>query len=109
MDTKLRSTIVEILDSHRLMALATLREDGWPQVTTVSYVNDGLSLYCFVARFGQKYANIRRDARISAAIASDFSNPMSIRGLSLAGLISVVDDNTEFDKICAAFLARFPE
>ena len=31
---------VDILDKYRLMAIATLRPDGWPQATMVSYAND---------------------------------------------------------------------
>ena len=27
------------------MTVATNRPDGWPQATTVGYVNDGLTLY----------------------------------------------------------------
>lgn len=37
--------IIELLDGHRIMTLATNRPDGWPQATTVGYVNDGLTLY----------------------------------------------------------------
>jgi len=32
------------LDQHRIMTLATLPPDGWPQAMTVGYVNDGLTL-----------------------------------------------------------------
>jgi nitroimidazol reductase NimA-like FMN-containing flavoprotein (pyridoxamine 5'-phosphate oxidase superfamily) len=109
MDKNLHDTVIAILNSHRLMTLATSRSDGWAQATTVSYVNDGLSIYCFVARFGKKFANIQHDERVSVAIAGDFSDPMEIKGLSLAGRASVVADKQEFDKMCAAFLKRFPE
>ena len=34
--------IVELLDRHRIMTVATNREDGWPQATVVGYCNDGL-------------------------------------------------------------------
>ena len=45
MDETIHRRIVEILDRERIMTLATVRPDGWPQATTVGYVNDGLSLY----------------------------------------------------------------
>lgn len=109
MDRRQEDTIVEILNGHRLMAVGTIRSDGWPQVTTVSYVNHGLTPYFFVARFGQKLSNILRDARVSAAISSDFSNPMRIQGLSLAGRAVQVDDSEEFSAIADAFVERFPE
>jgi nitroimidazol reductase NimA-like FMN-containing flavoprotein (pyridoxamine 5'-phosphate oxidase superfamily) len=45
MDNTLKSKILELLDRHRLMTVATNRPDGWPQATTVGYVNDGLTIY----------------------------------------------------------------
>jgi hypothetical protein len=98
-----------LLDEHRLLTLATNRPDGWPQATTVGYVNDGYLLYCFIARDSQKYANISRDPRVSAAIASDASNPMAIKGLSLGGRAAEVTDRSEFEHVCKLRLLRYPE
>jgi hypothetical protein len=42
MDDTVKRRILSLLDEH---TLATLRPDGWPQATTVGYVNDGLTLY----------------------------------------------------------------
>ena len=98
---RLKALILRLLHEHRIMTLATLRPDGWPQATTVGYVNDGFLLYCFVARSTQKFANIQRDSRVSVAIGSDAANPMAVRGLSLAGHASEVHDRSEFDEIAA--------
>ena len=35
MDAEIRKKILTILDQHRIMTIATLRPDGWPQATTV--------------------------------------------------------------------------
>jgi hypothetical protein len=35
--------ILALLDQRRTMRIATLRPDGWPQVTTVGYANEGLT------------------------------------------------------------------
>ena len=94
---RLKALILRLLDEHRVMTIATNRPDGWPQVTTVGYVNDVFLLYFFVARNTQKYANILRDPRVSIAIGSDAPDPKDIRGLSLAGLAfpkSLIDPNT---------------
>jgi nitroimidazol reductase NimA-like FMN-containing flavoprotein (pyridoxamine 5'-phosphate oxidase superfamily) len=106
---ELRELIVRILDEHRIMTLATNRADGWPQATVVGYANDGLKLYCFVSRLGQKYSNITRDPRVSAAIASDFSHPNDIKGLSLAAKAVPVTETYEADRAYAIFLKRYPE
>jgi len=106
---RLKALILRLLQEHRVMTMATLRPDGWPQATIVGYVNDGFLLYCFMARNTQKYTNIQRDPRVSIAIGSDAANPMEVRGLSLAGHASEVDDRSEFDEIAALRLKKFPE
>jgi nitroimidazol reductase NimA-like FMN-containing flavoprotein (pyridoxamine 5'-phosphate oxidase superfamily) len=82
---------IDILSAYRIMALATIRPDGWPQATMVAYVNDGLRIYFVVSRHGQKFANIRFDPRVSVAIGERGDSPRSIRGISLAGQASEVD------------------
>jgi len=109
MMSNLKAFILQLLEQHRVMTIATNRADGWPQATMVGYVNDGYLLYCFVARNTQKYANIVRDPRISIAIGSDAPNPMEIRGLSLSGLATVVTDRSEFNTILKQRLKRYPE
>ena len=91
------------------MTIATNRPDGWPHATMVRYVNDGFLLYSFVAGNSQKYANVRRDPRVSIAIGSDATQPLAIRGLSLAGTASVVTDQGEFDYVRTLRLQRYPE
>jgi nitroimidazol reductase NimA-like FMN-containing flavoprotein (pyridoxamine 5'-phosphate oxidase superfamily) len=45
MDEEIRTRILALLEQHRIMRIATLRPDGWPQATTVGYVSEGLTLY----------------------------------------------------------------
>jgi general stress protein 26 len=105
----LNDLILWLLSEHRIMTVATNRPDGWPQATLVGYANDGLILYCFVARASQKYANIKHDNRVSIAIGGDFTDPLQIKGLSLAAKASVVEDRTEFDRASDVFMRRYPE
>jgi len=100
---------VEILNEHRLMGLATLRADGWPQATMVSYANDGLLLYFVVSRASQKYANIQRDSRVSIVIGRDFEDPAQIRALSIAANASEVRDPTQQKRAIALIFERHPE
>lgn len=106
---RFKALILQLLDEHRVMTIATNRPDGWPQATIVGYVNDGFLLYCFVARNTQKYANIQRDPRVSIAIGSDAPNPLEVKGLSLAGHASEVIDQAEFADVARLRLRKFPE
>jgi nitroimidazol reductase NimA-like FMN-containing flavoprotein (pyridoxamine 5'-phosphate oxidase superfamily) len=81
MDDKLRRKILALLDQHRIMTVATLRPDGWPQATTVGYVNQGLTLYFLCGLDSQKAKNLARDNRLSLTIDHDTADLMAITGL----------------------------
>src|SRR6201981_1533394 len=98
MDNSLKSKILELLDQHRIMTMATNRPDGWPQATTVGYVNDGLTIYFLCSPQSQKAANLARDSRVSLTIDHDVSDPVAITGLSMAAQAQPVTDSTEIAK-----------
>ena len=50
----LREQITSIIDDAQDMTIATVREDGYPQATTVSYANDGLIIYFGASAESQK-------------------------------------------------------
>jgi len=68
MDPALKDEIVSILDGATDMTIATIREDGYPQATTVSYVNNGLAIYFGCAAQSQKAKNIARSAKVSLTV-----------------------------------------
>lgn len=109
MEATFKQQIIDLLDHHRIMTIATNRPDGWPQATVVGYANDGLVIYAFVGRNGQKCANIQRDPRVSVAVARDYAQPLAIRGLSLSGRALIVDDTGEVEHASALLLRRYPE
>ena len=97
---------IQILDQYRLMTIATLRADGWPQATMVNYANDGLLIYFIVSRSSQKFANIRRDSRVSIVIGRDFPDPKEIKALSIAANASLVEDPKQRDHAIDLVLER---
>jgi nitroimidazol reductase NimA-like FMN-containing flavoprotein (pyridoxamine 5'-phosphate oxidase superfamily) len=110
MDAALKTKILSLLDEHRIMSLATLRPDGWPQATTVGYVSEGLTLYFICGRDSQKARNLALDNRVSLTIDRDTPNPMSIRGLSMAGRVSPVTDQAEIRrKLFDLLPKKYPE
>jgi len=109
MKQQFKHQIVDLLDSHRIMTIATNRIDGWPQATVVGYANDGLIIYCFIGRDSQKFSNISRDPRVSIAIANDYPQPLQIKGLSLAGHVDVIEDPGEVEHAGDILLRRYPE
>ena len=109
MDEQIRKKILTLLDQHRIMTIATLRPDGWPQATTVGYVNDGMTIYFLCGPQSQKAQNLARDNRLSLTIDHDVSDPMAITGLSMAAHAHPVADPAELAKAMMLLGQRYPE
>jgi nitroimidazol reductase NimA-like FMN-containing flavoprotein (pyridoxamine 5'-phosphate oxidase superfamily) len=109
MDAEIERKILALLDQHRIMTIATLRPDGWPQATTVGYVNEGLSLYFLCGKDSQKAANLARDDRVSLTIDHDTPDIMAIAGLSMAARARPVLDTAEAGRILALLPSKYPE
>lgn len=104
-----KAQILSILDRADDMAVATLREDGWPQVTTVSFVNDWLDIYFGTSAQSQKAANIGRDGRVSGAVTLPYTTWDEIKGLSFAARAEPVSDPEEMERVASLVLKKFPQ
>ena len=109
MDDALRRKILTLLDQHRIMTVATLRPDGWPQATTVGYASEGLTTYFLCGLDSQKAGNLARDNRLSLTIDHDTSQVMEITGLSMAARAQPVTDPAEAEKVIRLLMRRYPE
>jgi len=105
----LKTRVLGILSENRIMALATLRADGWPQATMVGYIHDGLVLYFAIGRSSQKLVNMARDPRVSIAIGHHEPGEAGPRGLSLAATVSEVTDADAVRRLNDLIQERYPE
>jgi nitroimidazol reductase NimA-like FMN-containing flavoprotein (pyridoxamine 5'-phosphate oxidase superfamily) len=109
MHNEIKRKILTLLDQHRIMTVATLRPDGWPQATTVGYVNDGLVIYFLCGLDSQKARNLAADNRISLTIDHDTPDLMAITGLSMAARAHAVTDRAEAEKILRMLPLKYPD
>ena len=109
MDDSMKQKILALLDGHRIMTIATLRPDGWPQATTVGYVNEGLVLWFLCGRESQKASNIAHDNRVSLTIDHDTPDIMAITGLSMAARAHRVVDRSEAAKVIGMLPLKYPD
>lgn len=105
----LKNRVLGVLSDNRIMALATLRADGWPQTTMAGYIHDGLVLYFAIGRGSQKLANMTRDPRVSIAIGHHEPDEAGPRGLSLAATVSEVTDAAAVRRLNDLIQERYPE
>ena len=75
--------ILALLEAHDILTLATIREDGYPQATTVGYVNEGLTIYIGTFPQAQKVTNIQHCPKVSLTIDRDYEDWSQIQGLSM--------------------------
>ena len=108
MDNEIKNKIETLLDQHRVMTVATLRPDGWPQATTVGYVNEGLTLYFLCGLDSQKASNLARDDRVSLTVDHDAPQVMEITGLSMAARAQPVTDRAEAEKVLRMLPMKYP-
>lgn len=109
MDASIKQKILTLLESHRIMTVATLRPDGWPQATTVGYVSEDLTLWFLCGLESQKARNLARDDRVSITIDHDTADLMSITGLSMAARAQRVTDRAEAEKVIAMLPLKYPD
>jgi nitroimidazol reductase NimA-like FMN-containing flavoprotein (pyridoxamine 5'-phosphate oxidase superfamily) len=109
MDETIKRNILQLLDQHRIMTLATLRPDGWPQATTVGYVNDGLTMYFLCGLDSQKANNLAHDNRVSLTIDHEADQIMEITGLSMAARAHPVTDRAEAERVLRMLPLKYPE
>ena len=86
---------VDILASHTIMSISTLRPDGWPQTTIVGFANDGLTIYFLIFRSSQKFANIQHDNRVSIAVGGEPQEIGQARAVFAGAYASEVIDSDE--------------
>jgi len=108
MDRVRKRQILDIMDQHRVMTMATLRSDGWPQATTVGYAHEGLTLYFLCGPDSQKAGNLARDSRVSITIDHDEPQVLRIKGLSMAGRAERIGDAREAQRVMDLLIARYP-
>lgn len=102
------AAVVALLDAQRLLTLAVNRPDGWPQATTLGYVNEGLNLYVVVARTSQKLANIEADSRVSVAIRSEALQGDAV-GVSMAARAVEISDPVLIERLDRSVRERYPD
>lgn len=109
MDEALRAIILNLLSRHNIMTLATVRPDGFPQATTVYYVNDGLTLYFATDPASQKAGNIKLNNKVSVAIAGETQNANKLKALSLSGIAAKVTDQTQVHDLQISLFKAVPK
>lgn len=99
---------VTILDSNRIMTIATVRPDGWPQSTMVGYANEGFRLYFLIYRTSQKFANMSSENRVAISVGHEPTEIRDIKAVYAGCLVEEVTDLQEKSRAWALLAERHP-
>lgn len=108
-DTARLALVETILSGSTALALATIRPDGAPHVTTVSYASEGLLIYAAIAIDCHKAYDIARDQRVSLTVNAPYSRPEEIRGVSIDATAHLITDVPELALAAALLAEKAPE
>ena len=89
-----RAEIDAFLAERHTLVVATLRHDGWPQMTTVWYRWDGEAFWISTNRDRAKYRNIQRDSRVTVLVDAP-PRETSVVGYGLAEVMA--QDDAAYD------------
>lgn len=104
----MKDDIIQILDSRRIMAISTVRPDGWPQTTIVGYANAGLAIYFVISRASQKFANIAHDNRVSIAVGEEPRDLSQLKAVFAGAMAEEVTDLGEAEQAWRLLKGRHP-
>jgi len=105
----LKDRIAHIIAAGADMTIATVRPDGWPQATTVSYAGDGLTIYFGTGAQSQKARNLARNNKVSLTINLPYADWNHIEGISASGVATRITDPAELARFGQVMLAKFPQ
>lgn len=109
MDKELQELVLNLLNRGKDLTIATIRPDGYPQATTVSYANDGMTIYVGIGKDSQKAKNIEACSKVSLTINNDYADWDHIQGLSIGADAEILHDDAEIRRGSECIIKRFPK
>jgi nitroimidazol reductase NimA-like FMN-containing flavoprotein (pyridoxamine 5'-phosphate oxidase superfamily) len=109
LDAHSRAIALDILAQARDLTLASVRGDGSPHATTVSFASEELVLYAAIGIDSQKAHNIRLDPRVALTVNAPYQDWSEIRGMAIDAAADIISAPQEVREASELLLARFPQ
>jgi uncharacterized protein YhbP (UPF0306 family) len=108
MSGELKAQILDYLQSHNTMTLATCAGDI-PWAATVFYASDDLELYFFSAPDSRHGQNLSFNPRVAVTIQEDYKDWRAIKGIQLEGKVMLLDGVLEKAKAMAVYARKYAD
>jgi general stress protein 26 len=102
--------ILRLLDQCKDLALATVTPEGTPDVSTVNFANDGLTLYVATNRGSRKVRNLQHSSEAAVALHGEYEDWSQVKALSISARVELLpDDSAEALHARARLALKFPQ
>ena len=108
MSGELKQQILDYIQSHNTMTLATSASDV-PWAATVFYASDDVRLYFFSAPDSRHCENLSANSRVAVTIQEDYKDWREIKGIQLDGRVALVDGVLEKGKAMIIYARKYPD
>jgi uncharacterized protein YhbP (UPF0306 family) len=108
MADELKRQIVEYLQTHNTMTLATCAANV-PWAATVFFASEELNLYFFSAPDSRHCTNLSLNAKVAVTVQEDYRDWRAIKGVQLEGAAAPVDSMLERAAAMAVYARKYPE
>lgn len=99
---------LSIIEANRIMTIATVRPDGWPQATIVGYANEGFRLFFLIYRDSQKFANIAHNHRVAVTVGQEPAELRAIKAVYAGCIVTEVTELREKGRAWTLLAKRHP-
>ena len=108
MSDELKQQVLDYIQSHNTMTLATSASDV-PWAATVFYASDDVRLYFFSAPESRHCENLAANSRVAVTIQEDYKDWREIKGIQLEGQVVLVDGILEKGKAMIIYARKYPD
>ena len=105
---ELKQQVLDYLNSHNTMTLATCAENV-PWASTVFYAGDDFRLYFFSAPDSRHCRNLAANPAIAVTVQEDYHDWREIKGIQLEGKAILVDSLLEKENAIAVYARKYPD
>lgn len=108
MSTEIPSDVLDYLETHHTLTLATASPTGLPHAATLVYVREGLALYLCTLPETTTAQNIEQNPAVSFVIDEYSPDWTKTKGIQGSGEAAVLLNPADISKVVSLFQQKFP-
>lgn len=109
MDEKeVKQKVIETLETHRYLYLATVTPEGNPLSHTVAYASEGPVVFFATKTLTRKVGNIEKHPEVAFTVNDSFADVHRIHGVQAVGEAVILSEEQEIEKAAMLLSAKFP-